>query len=489
MAHTFASAVIQDLTYTETQNGLGVTITYRSGGTAGAETVSVSPSRLITVAIESTVSTATQIKAAVDANPEAHALVTVTVSGTGSNAQKTCVLATTASGAAAVKASKSFGGLTLTALTAGTAGNSTRFKFVTGTLACSVASADITITFPVGTSASAIAAKVNSTGAAAALVVADGGPSDHPLLSQASGFTALAGGAAAVAGSKIVQDLTYAYNLTGTAGNGSTVSYTTGATAGAEAVSGSTSAVVVQIENGVSTATQIKTALDASTKVAGVATCSGTITFGSPSNGATIVFTDLPTDGTKTFTKAASAGTNAFSTIAELTSLIDATTDLSATDNGTVITVVVATKGSAMNSATITGTSSYVALSRTFSGGRDGLNVTVSGTGSTAQKTVNAQVTSGAIGFGCSDAFYVDQSVTALTSSFVIVPITFTPPNMLIIHNDETSGAKQVVGSFDGISTHFTLNFGETLSLDKPTSRAIYLKYGSAAPAYRLMAL
>lgn len=110
-----------------------------------------------------------------------------------------------------------------------------------------------------------------------------------------------------------------------------------------------------------------------------VATISGTITYGAPSNGDTIVITGLPTDGTKTFTKAASAGAAAFSSIAELTALIDALTDLSASDDGTTITIVVVTKGTAMNSATITGTGAYVALSLTFSGGQDAAVLTVKG--------------------------------------------------------------------------------------------------------------
>lgn len=105
------------------------------------------------------------------------------------------------------------------------------------------------------------------------------------------------------------------------------------------------------------------------------ATPSGTITYGTPSNGSTIIFTNFPLEAAAiTFTKAASSGTNAFSTIAELTALINALDYISATDNGTVITMVCsADAGAAFNSTTITGTSSYIALSRTFSGGVGGL--------------------------------------------------------------------------------------------------------------------
>lgn len=106
------------------------------------------------------------------------------------------------------------------------------------------------------------------------------------------------------------------------------------------------------------------------------ATPSGTITYGTPSNGSTIIITNFPLESsTITFTKVAGTpGANQFSTLAELTALFNALDYLSATDNGTVITLVCsADAGSAFNSTTITGTSSYVALSRTFSGGIGGL--------------------------------------------------------------------------------------------------------------------
>ena len=101
-----------------------------------------------------------------------------------------------------------------------------------------------------------------------------------------------------------------------------------------------------------------------------LAQASGTITFGTPANGSTIEFNDLPTDGTVIFTKVAAApGALEFTTIDELTNLINNLTDVQAINDGLIITLYVATPGTAMNSATITGTSSYLALSITFSGG------------------------------------------------------------------------------------------------------------------------
>lgn len=89
-----ASKVIQDLTYTAQSPGAAgnaTTIAYIGDGTAGSETVGVVGSA-ISVHMDPTPvtgSTATQIKAAVDASSPAHALVSVAVSGTGSNVQTT----------------------------------------------------------------------------------------------------------------------------------------------------------------------------------------------------------------------------------------------------------------------------------------------------------------------------------------------------------------------------------------------------------------
>lgn len=89
-AEQLAAIVIQDLTYTAKAgsgiNGNLINVTYVGGGTAGAEGVTVAGND-IEVAIEDGVSTADQIKAAVDGNLAAAALVDVTVSGVGANPQ------------------------------------------------------------------------------------------------------------------------------------------------------------------------------------------------------------------------------------------------------------------------------------------------------------------------------------------------------------------------------------------------------------------
>jgi hypothetical protein len=85
-----ASLVVQDLTYTALQPGQDANnfqIEYVGGGTAGSEGITLAGSTM-TVEIEGGVSTATQIKAAVDASP-AITFLSVAVTGTGSNTQTT----------------------------------------------------------------------------------------------------------------------------------------------------------------------------------------------------------------------------------------------------------------------------------------------------------------------------------------------------------------------------------------------------------------
>jgi hypothetical protein len=84
-----ASVVIEDLTYTADATGVGgndISIAYTGGGTAGAEVVTVTGND-ISVQIQTAVSTATQIKTAVDASVAASALISVAITGTGSDPQ------------------------------------------------------------------------------------------------------------------------------------------------------------------------------------------------------------------------------------------------------------------------------------------------------------------------------------------------------------------------------------------------------------------
>ena len=72
----------------------------------------------------------------------------------------------------------------------------------------------------------------------------------------------------AVAASKVVQDLTYTADLVGINGNLIQIEYIVGGVAGAEVVTVTGSKISVQIASGASTATQIKTAIDANVAAA-----------------------------------------------------------------------------------------------------------------------------------------------------------------------------------------------------------------------------
>jgi hypothetical protein len=98
---TQATRVVQDLTYTSVllgTEGNATQIEYTAGGVAGAEVVTVTGQK-ISVQIDSGVSTANQIKTAVEASAAASALVTITVSGVGGNTQVTYALANLTGGA------------------------------------------------------------------------------------------------------------------------------------------------------------------------------------------------------------------------------------------------------------------------------------------------------------------------------------------------------------------------------------------------------
>lgn len=294
----FANVQIQDLTYTEKQYGLKVHITYTNNGIAGAEEVSVTKDSTgrwdIIVKIESGVSTATQIKAAIDAHIDASWLVSVAITGTGSTAQVSCVNATLLGGTVATNGSKSFGSVLLAISDDADAdANSIRFKLVGGGTAGSevvtVASTDVSVEIEDGVSTwSQIKTAIDNDAGAAALidVSSDGSAMDQlAYVASAPSFINLTGGNDATAASIEIQDLTITSINSDATGNGKAVTYTTGATAASEVVTVDEDGnVEVQIENGVSTATQIKAALDAESDFTDLYTCTISGTAGNAQN-------------------------------------------------------------------------------------------------------------------------------------------------------------------------------------------------------------
>lgn len=90
----------------------------------------------------------------------------------------------------------------------------------------------------------------------------------------------------------------------------------------------------------------------------------GTVTYGAPANGNTL------TVGGTVFTKAAAPSPTEFSTIAELTTLINALANVNAVDDGSVITITAATAGPAGNAITLSKTGAALTLSgATLAGG------------------------------------------------------------------------------------------------------------------------
>lgn len=83
-------------------------------------------------------------------------------------------------------------------------------------------------------------------------------------------------GATGTFASKVTQGLTLTAVTMGTGGNSITIAFTGGGTAGAEVVTVVGNAISVQIQSGVSTVTQVRTALNASTAAAALVTTTGT---------------------------------------------------------------------------------------------------------------------------------------------------------------------------------------------------------------------
>lgn len=448
------TAVVQDITYTEKQLGSLITITYTNGATAGSEVVTV-VDRAITIQIQSGTSTATQVLAAFNASSAAKAIATAAITGTGSNVQLTCVSAFLTGGKAAAKATLTASPLKFTAKSNG--GNTTTVKLV----------GDKTFT-------------VSS--------VTDG---THLVVADSTGL---------FAGDTIVQAGHSTTITTVTDGThlvvGDTTSWTaaaasTAVTAGAEIVGVVSTAITIRIVDGVSTAAQVIAAIVALTA----------------SNNLVDMTTDGKSPATPVYIAACSSATNlaggqsaaaAATLVIQDITLTAATAgvagnliNLSYTTGATAGSEVVTVSGNAITVQIQSGTSTATQIRAAYdaAGSATALATSsTSGTGSTAQVTVNAApTTTGEVGVGAEN-YFVNATATALTASFVWFPFGFVADKM-VVNCDETSGAKGVVLSFDGVNSADTVLFGQT-SEYKPMKpiRGIWMKYVSAAPSYRVHA-
>lgn len=393
MANVLGTMVVQDLTYTQAKHGINFTVTYVNGGVAGSEVVTLGDTDII-VKIASGTSTATQIRNAILAKPQALALVSVAISGTGSNVQVSAVRSFQSGGANAIAAALPVHNLMrLEAKTAGTGGNSIRFRFTSGNTGgqatVTVSVNDITCQIENGvTTYFTVKAAMDASSAAAALVKVMTPYDLHPFFatsSDMSSFTNLAGGTAASSPAVVIQDLTYTSTTSGPTSKRQSITYTIGATAGSEVVTlDANGSETIQIQNGVSTATQIKAAHDASAPALALRT------------------------------------------------------------------------------------------------------VAITGTGSTAQKTVNELATIASEATPSTKDYFSDQTIHALTASFVAQPFGFHAES-IIMYNDETTGSDYVEWSFNGTDVGGRLMPGEVVILDHlGDGRAVISLRSNAAADYRL---
>lgn len=84
-------------------------------------------------------------------------------------------------------------------------------------------------------------------------------------------------------------------------------------------------------------------------------------------------------------------------------------------------------------------------------------------------------------------SFYVDNTITALTASFVFFPFNNVMKNFNV-YNDETSGAKSIIFSYDGTNVSGQILPTENAQLFDINQSGVFLKYGSGAPVYRVFA-
>jgi len=84
-------------------------------------------------------------------------------------------------------------------------------------------------------------------------------------------------------------------------------------------------------------------------------------------------------------------------------------------------------------------------------------------------------------------SFYVDNTITPLTASFVYFTFNNVMRNFHV-YNDETSGAKSVIFSFDGVNVSGQILPTENAQLFDINASGVFLKYGTGAPVYRVFA-
>jgi hypothetical protein len=460
------------------------------------------------VQIENGVSTATQIKAAFDASTAANgtkAAGTATVVSYAALAPVAAIAATgsitygvpvaSAAEVPAAEATKTFDSVIYTAVEAGTAGNSITIEYdndlagsgdvavveVIGT-AILVHMDDTAVT---GTTGNTIKAAVNADVEANLLVVVTGASAS---VQAAMAATPLEDGA------EIVPEVVGTTIIV----NGTTFTYVAAAPGAGEFSTIGELEALVEAVTGVNSS-ENGTVVAITAAVAGVA--GNAITLARAGTGTLAVSGATLTGGAeaiagKSVTVAGhalvagvdfTAETNNDTTAESLKDAIHALSEVNATRTDNIVSVVAANIGVAGNAIamTTTGGAALTLSGASLSGGLDGWECTVSGTGSTAQVTVNEAATSGAIA-PSGTSFLMTEAERTIKENYFVYQFGFIP-SRLRIKNTDPSGENILVISYDGVNPAVALAAGQELLLDSAGIRiphAVALKYTTGAPAY-----
>lgn len=84
--------------------------------------------------------------------------------------------------------------------------------------------------------------------------------------------------------------------------------------------------------------------------------------------------------------------------------------------------------------------------------------------------------------------FYVDQTITALTSSFVAFQFSCMAGYLSIWNDDAAGGANKVQWSYDGVTVHGAVSAQQHVEIQDSKMGAIYLRFLTGAPSYKVIA-
>lgn len=529
---TYPTVTIQQLKFTARRFGQFPSITYVNGATAGAEVVTVDSSFNITIQISNGVSTNTQIAAAVNAATQGNGLgagdlcSAAPVAGHETDTP-TCYSVALAGGRAAVAASVLIGSLKVTANAAGTGGNAISvvlkgdanltistvglpFTVTTVTDGTHLVVSDTTgmtmgDTIVQGVHSTTITTVTDGTHLVVGDTTAWAGSAAAAVDTSVQQFVC-ASTAALIAGSPIQQTSHSTTVVSVVSGTVITVASTSGFVAGAatsnvtpgsEVAVEASNVITVQVHPKPSPATLGDTAvyttpLQLLTVINAIGSVNVLVTF----NGR--VGKNVSQDQIGTYALA-----GGLAAVAATTGAVNGLT-VNANATGTVangVTVTLIPGGTAGAEAVVdlangSFTCQIQSGTSTITQVRTALNAdtaftalyTAVGTSSTAMQAVYQNAMTGAAGPAGNMGFYMDSATTALTTSFQWMPFG-NLMGSIHVENNDASGSNTIIGSWDGVNTHFIISANTARDFIGNTKDCIFLKYGTGAPAYRAWAV